>query len=41
MAKSNGRRVRKLWWIGGFLAVALMGSQALKPKAAPADEKNR
>jgi HlyD family secretion protein len=41
MAKSNGRRVRKLWWIIGLAAAGLLGAQALKPKAAPEDDKNK
>ncbi len=38
MAKSNGKRVRKFWWVGGLLAVAAIGSQALKPKAETEDK---
>jgi HlyD family secretion protein len=41
MAKSNGRRVRKFWWIIGLLAIGLLVAQALKPKAAPEDAKNK
>ncbi len=38
MAKSNGKRVRKFWWTFGLLAVAAIGSQALKPKAETEDK---
>ena len=41
MAKSNGKRVRKFWWIAGLLAIALAGAQAFKPKAPVEDEKNK
>ena len=41
MAKSNGKRVRKFWWIAGLLAMALAGAQLFKPKATVVDEKNR
>jgi HlyD family secretion protein len=41
MAKSKGKRVRKLWWIAGLLAIALVGAQAFKPKVAVEDEKNK
>jgi HlyD family secretion protein len=41
MAKSNGRRVRKYWWVAGLLAVAVIGGQALRPKAKPEDDKDK
>ncbi len=41
MAKTNGRRVRKYWWIAGLLALAVVGAQALRPKAKPEDEKDK
>ncbi|HET7292279.1 MAG TPA: efflux RND transporter periplasmic adaptor subunit [Vicinamibacteria bacterium] len=33
--------MRKFWWIGGLLALAVAGSQALKPKAEQENEKDK
>jgi HlyD family secretion protein len=41
MAKSNGKRVRKWWWILGILVVGGGSALALKPKGAPEEEKNK
>ena len=42
MAKANGRRTRKWWWIGGIAVLALAGTGwALRPKGAPEEDKNK
>ncbi|MFI5182794.1 MAG: efflux RND transporter periplasmic adaptor subunit [Vicinamibacteria bacterium] len=42
MAKANGKRTRKWWWIGAIAVVALAGGGwALKPKGAPEEDKNK
>jgi HlyD family secretion protein len=41
MAKTNGRRVRKYWWVAGLLAAAVVAAQALRPKAPAEDEKDK
>lgn len=41
MSKSNGKRVRKWWWILGIAVVGGGAALALKPKGAPEEEKNK
>src|SRR5262245_15643973 len=41
MAKTNGRRVRKYWWVAGLLAAAVVAAQALRPKAPAEPEKDK
>ena len=41
MAKSNGKRTRKWLWIGGIAVLAVGAGWALKPKAAPEEDKNK
>jgi HlyD family secretion protein len=41
MAKSNGRRVRKWWWLGGAGLLALAGLAANRPQAPEKDPKDK
>ena len=41
MAKTNGRRSRKWWWLAGAGALALAGVAASRPKGPAADDKNK
>ena len=41
MAKANGKRTRKWWWIGGVAILALGAGWAFRPKGAPEEDKNK
>src|SRR5260221_12602957 len=41
MAKSNGRRTRKWYWIGGLVLLSVGAFAATRPKAEPAEDKNK
>jgi len=41
MAKANGKRTRKWFWLGGIAAVLALGAFAARPKGAPEEEKNK
>ncbi len=41
MAKANGRRVRKWFWLGGIAAVLAVGAFLARPKGAPEEDKNK
>ncbi len=41
MAKPNGRRTRKWYWIGGLALLAVGVFAATRPKAEPAEDKNK
>jgi HlyD family secretion protein len=41
MAKTNGRRTRKWYWIGGLALLAAGGFAATRPKTEPAEDKNK
>ena len=41
MAKTNGRRVRKWYWVAGVAVLAAVGYAASRPKAKPEDDKNK
>jgi len=41
MAKTNGKRARKWFWLGGIAAVLAAGALAARPKGAPEEDKNK
>ena len=41
MAKANGRRARKWFWLGGIAAVLAVGAFLARPKGAPEEDKNK
>jgi HlyD family secretion protein len=41
MAKANGKRMRKWFWIVGFALLAAAGFAASRPAGAPAEDKNK
>ena len=41
MAKSNGRRRRKWWFLGSLAVLGLVAAAAARPKASPEQEKDK
>jgi len=41
MAKSNGRRRRKWWFLGSLAVLGLVAAAAARPKSAPEEEKDK
>jgi HlyD family secretion protein len=41
MTKVKGKRVRRLWWLGGLVLAAAAAFAASRPRTTPEDEKNK
>ena len=41
MPKANGKRGRRLWWVGGMALLAVAAGLALRPKGTPEEDKNK
>jgi multidrug efflux pump subunit AcrA (membrane-fusion protein) len=41
MAKANGKRTRKWWWVAGLAVLAGAGAVAARPRAAQEPEKDK